>query len=34
VNPLTSVAPTVLRAWFVDPFGRASERAESGPAAR
>jgi hypothetical protein len=22
VNPLTSVAPTVLRTWFVDPFTR------------
>jgi hypothetical protein len=22
VNPLTSVAPTVLRSWFVDPFRR------------
>lgn len=22
VNPLTSVAPTVLRAWFIDPFTR------------
>lgn len=24
VNPLTSVAPTVLRAWFVDPFTRSA----------
>lgn len=25
VNPLTSVAPTVLRAWFVDPFTRGDD---------
>lgn len=26
VNPLTSVAPTVLRSWFVDPFTRVPAR--------
>lgn len=26
VNPLTSVAPTVLRSWFVDPFRRFERR--------
>jgi hypothetical protein len=24
VNPLTSVAPTMLRQWFVEPFGHAT----------
>lgn len=32
VNPLTSVAPTVLRAWFVDPFTRAADGAGPSPA--
>jgi len=32
VNPLTSVAPTVLRKWFIDPFTRDPDDAP--PAAR
>ncbi|MCC6764542.1 MAG: hypothetical protein IT293_07750 [Deltaproteobacteria bacterium] len=28
VNPLTSIAPTVLRSWFVDPFTRGATGAE------
>ena len=31
VNPLTSVAPTVLRQWFVDPFTRGDRGAPRRP---
>jgi hypothetical protein len=34
VNPLTSVAPTRLRAWFVDPFTREADDTDPAPRRR
>jgi hypothetical protein len=34
VNPLTSVAPTVLRSWFVDPFTRGGPNGSAGATRR